>query len=82
MIMNSIQEQIKEMICSTIDVEFIEVDGDGRHFQAIVVSDIFEQKSRIERHKIIYSSLGNSFERDLHALSIKAYTREEWKNLK
>ena len=44
--MNSIQEQIKEMICSTIDVEFIEVDGDGRHFQAIVVSDIFEQKSR------------------------------------
>ena len=80
--MNSIQEQIKEMICSTIDVEFIEVDGDGRHFQAIVVSDGFEQKSRIERHKLIYSALGNSVEIDWHALSIKAYTREECKNLK
>ena len=80
--MNSIQEQINEMICASIDTELIEVDGDGRHFQAIVVSNIFEKKSRLERHKLIYSSLGNSFERDLHALSIKAYTREEWKNLK
>ena len=58
------------------------MEGDGSHFQAVIVSNIFNGKSRLDRHKLVYDALGDCFEKEVHALSFKTYTEIEWKNLK
>jgi acid stress-induced BolA-like protein IbaG/YrbA len=57
----------------------VTVTGDGRHFEAVVVSPEFEGKSLIERHRLVMASVDAEIQSDeLHALSIKAYTPEQW----
>ncbi len=51
-------------------------DG-GVHCQLKVVSERFKGKSAIERHRMIYSALGEMVRREIHAIKIKAYTPEE-----
>ena len=51
-------------------------DG-GYHFNIKIVSEKFYGKSRMERHRIIYEALGDLFPNKIHALSIKALTKEE-----
>lgn len=58
--------------------EHLSVDGDGRHFEATVVSDAFAGKTRIQRHQLVYQVLGDRMREEIHALSIKTYTPEEW----
>lgn len=70
------QEIAKHIACSHLDVT-----GDGRHFEAIVVSEEFAEKSRINRHKMIYAALGDRMKEEVHALSMKLYTNAEWENL-
>ncbi len=56
----------------------LSVTGDGQHFEAIVVSAEFAGKSRIARHQIVFKTLGKRMDGEIHALSIKTYTPEEW----
>jgi len=58
----------------------LSVDGDGRHFEALVVSDAFAGKTRIQRHQLVYQALGDRMREEIHALSIKTYTPEEWES--
>jgi BolA family transcriptional regulator, general stress-responsive regulator len=51
--------------------------GGGGHFQLIIVSPQFEGKSGQARHRMIHAALGEMLEREIHALSIKAYTPDE-----
>ncbi|MDB5812169.1 MAG: BolA family transcriptional regulator [Betaproteobacteria bacterium] len=51
--------------------------GGGGHFQLIIVSAQFEGKSSQARHRLIHAALGDMLEREIHALSIKAYTPDE-----
>lgn len=70
---------IKAAIEAAIPGAFVQVEGDGRHFQAIVVSDVFTEKSRIQRHRVVYDALGTSFDTEaLHALSIQTFTHQQW----
>ncbi|MGH8475205.1 MAG: BolA family protein [Methylococcales bacterium] len=49
----------------------------GGHFFATIVSPLFEGKSLIQRHQLVYQALGDLMQSDIHALSIKAYTPNE-----
>jgi acid stress-induced BolA-like protein IbaG/YrbA len=80
--MDNLIEKIKNKISNHLNCTHLSVEGDGRHFEAVVVSENFQGKSRVERHKFIYDALGDSMAQEIHALSMKTYTREEWKNLK
>lgn len=72
-------DQIREMIESGISTSLVKVDGDGVHFEAIVVSEEFRGKSPVARHKLVYGALGDAMSDEIHALSIKAYTADQWK---
>ena len=48
------------------------------HFDAVVVSPVFAGKHTLQRHRLIYAALGNRIGGEIHALSIEAYTPEEW----
>lgn len=51
-------------------------DGKG-HFEVTIVSDVFEECSRIERHRMIYDALGSFMDSDIHALRINALLPSE-----
>lgn len=56
----------------------LEVEGDGQHFSAVIVSPAFAGKSRIQRHQIVYAALGDRMREEIHALSMKTLTPEEY----
>ena len=72
-------DQIKAMIAAGIACELLELEGDGRHWYATVVSAEFEGKRAIQRHQKVYATLGNKMKTDeVHALSMKTFTPTEW----
>ncbi len=58
--------------------EHLEVEGDGRHFFATVVSAAFEGEPRIRRHQRVYAALGDRMKSQIHALSMKTLPPAEW----
>jgi len=54
-------------------------DG-GFHLEAVIVSEDFINKSLIERHKMIYTALGDLLKHEIHAFSMKTLTPDEWEN--
>ena len=68
-------ETVKALIEAGLPGAQVEVTGDGRHFEAVVVSEAFEGKSLIQRHRMVMAAVNNEIASDeLHALSIKANT--------
>ena len=55
-----------------------QVEGDGRHFFATIVSKEFEGSSRIARHQRVYRALGDRMREQIHALSMRTLTPAEW----
>lgn len=51
-------------------------DGRG-HFEVLLVSDAFEGRRRLERHRMVYGALGTMMQTDIHALTIRAFTKTE-----
>ena len=58
----------------------VTVEGqDGQHFSAVVISDDFVGKSRVDRQRHVFQLVGDLIATgELHALSLKTYTEEEW----
>lgn len=70
-------EQLKSWIENGFDDAAVSVEGDGHHFEAVIVSDQFEGKTRIARHQMVYAALGDKMKAEVHALSMKTLTPEE-----
>lgn len=72
-------DAIKAMIEAAIEGAEATVKGDGSHFDAIVVSEAFAGKSPVQKQKMVYAPLNDLITSgELHALTIKAYTPDEW----
>ena len=71
-------DAIKTMIEQGIPECQVLIDGDGTHYQAIVISDQFTCKTMVQQHQMVYKVLGDKVGTDIHALSIQTYTQEEW----
>lgn len=52
----------------------------GGHFSALIVSEAFEGKSPVQRHQLVYRTLGELLRTDIHAFSMKAYTPSEFQS--
>lgn len=76
-----IEDIIYEKIAVGIKCTHLDVSGDGRHFDAVVVSDEFVSKPLLERHRMIYTALGELMKEEVHALSMKLYTKLEWEKV-
>ena len=72
-------EHLRAIIAAGLDCRHLEVDGDGRHWSAVVVSPSFEGLRLIARHQKVYATLGQKMQTDeVHALSMKTFTPAEW----
>ena len=72
-------DNVRDYIRQGLDCEHIHVEGDGRHFEAVIVSKEFEGKGMLQQHQLVYRVLGDNME-NIHALSMKTFTPEQWAN--
>lgn len=76
-------ETIKQLIETGIPGSKAVVQGDdGTHFDAVIVSDTFTDKSRVQQHQIVYRALGAKMGNEIHALSIQTCTPEQWAEMR
>ena len=76
-------EEIKSLIKEAIpdaDIMIEDTAGDENHYSATIKSKIFNGKSKIEQHKIVYAALKGKMGNELHALAIKTKERNGSKN--
>jgi acid stress-induced BolA-like protein IbaG/YrbA len=72
-------EELQALIAAGLDCQHLTVSGDGRHWQAVIVSSAFEGQRLIQRHQRVYATLGRRMQTDeVHALSMKTLTPAEW----
>ena len=71
-------QSVRQGIEAGLACEHLEVAGDGQHFDALVVSHAFEGRSRVQRHQLVYAALGERMREEIHALSMRCLTPDEW----
>lgn len=72
-------QQLHHIIAAGLQCNHLEVEGDGRHWSAVIVSPAFDGKRLIQRHQAVYATLGEKIRTDeVHALSMKTHTPAEW----
>ncbi|MFC3625482.1 BolA family protein [Vogesella amnigena] len=70
---------IQDVISAGLACDFIQVNGDdGTHFDALIVSPEFSGRNRVQRHQLVYQALGDRMRAEIHALSMKTLSPEEW----
>jgi len=75
-------KQVEEMISTGLADARVQVEsGDGRHFAALVIAREFDGLGKIQRHQLVYRTLGELVGREIHALSIRAFSPQEWSAL-
>jgi Predicted transcriptional regulator, BolA superfamily len=72
-------EQVRQYILDGLPCEHVEVQGDGQHFEALIVSSAFDGKRLIARHQMVYAALGERMREEIHALSMRTLTPQEFK---
>jgi acid stress-induced BolA-like protein IbaG/YrbA len=72
-------KQIETFIAQGLSCEHLVVMGDdGQHFEAVIVSEEFAGKSMVQQHQMVYKALGDKMRSEIHALSMRTFTPEQW----
>lgn len=72
-------ESIEHSIKSGLPCTWVKVmSDDGHHFSAVIVSELFQGKNIVKQHQLVYQALGDRMREEVHALSMKTYTPEQW----
>jgi stress-induced morphogen len=72
-------EQIEKLIRERLpdaEVSIRDLAGDGDHYAALVVSEAFRGKTRVQQHQMVYDALRGSMGSELHALALQTYPPE------
>lgn len=72
-------EDVQAYIAQGLQCEHVEVAGDGQHFEAVIVSEAFRGKNRVQQHQLVYKALGDRMRAEIHALSMRTLTPEQWR---
>lgn len=74
-------ETIEQLLREHLEDAHVAVSGDGRHFQALIVTPEFEGLNRIKQHRRVYDVLGEHIDSDvLHAISMRTLTPAQWRD--
>ena len=75
-------ESIERSISAGLLCEHLEVEGDGQHFRALIVSPTFEGLSKVKQHQLVYATLGGRMREEIHALSMTTLTPAQWQAMR
>lgn len=74
-------EQVESLLTQAFPGETVQVEnpqGDGEHYQVLIVSGQFQNKSMVEQHQMVYAALGGAMHSKIHAMALRTYTPEQW----
>ena len=71
-------DDVRRYIEEGLACQHVEVSGDGHHFEAIIVSEAFRGRNRVQQHQLVYKALGERMREEIHALSMQTLTPEDW----
>jgi acid stress-induced BolA-like protein IbaG/YrbA len=71
-------DSIERSIRAGLDCTHLQVSGDGAHFEAVIVSPAFAGLTRVRQHQLVYAALGDRMREEIHALSMKTFSPQEW----
>lgn len=87
--MSIIEKNILKKLNSSFEPVYLKVINESHmhsgpinaetHFKLIIVSAVFMNKNKIERHRMVYELLSHELSEYIHALAIHTYTQTEWK---
>ena len=69
--------ELEDLIRAGIPDAEITIRGEGDHFEAVVVSAAFENRTMVEQHRMVYETLGDCMGGEIHALALKTLTPVE-----
>jgi len=72
-------EDIQRLIEAGLAGAQVKVGGDGYHFEAVIVSPAFAGKTKVQQHQMVYRTLGDKMKQEIHALSMRTLTPEQWR---
>ncbi|ASG66564.1 BolA family transcriptional regulator [Idiomarina sp. X4] len=73
------EEQLKTLLNDALDLSELYVKVDGANVEIIAVSEAFESMNKVKRQQAIYAPLNPHIASgEIHAVSIKAYTPDDW----
>jgi acid stress-induced BolA-like protein IbaG/YrbA len=73
--------ELRNTIMNSLPCDHVEVLGDdGQHFEAVIVSPQFTDKSMVQQHQLVHLTLGDSMRAEIHALSMKTLTPQQYLN--
>jgi acid stress-induced BolA-like protein IbaG/YrbA len=75
-------EDITGYIRKGLACEHVAVQGDGQHWEAVIVSAEFAGKNKVQQHQLVYHALGDRMREEIHALSMQTLTPEQWQAAK
>jgi acid stress-induced BolA-like protein IbaG/YrbA len=71
--------QLRHYIMEGLPCDHVEVLGDdGQHFEAVVVSSHFTDKTKVQQHQLVYVALGDRMRSEIHALAMRTFTPVAW----
>ena len=72
-------EELKQLLMATDEVDDVQVEGDGYHYDVTIVSDAFLGKTKVARQQWVYARLNEYIiSGRLHAVNMKTWTKAEW----
>jgi acid stress-induced BolA-like protein IbaG/YrbA len=74
-------DSIERSIAAGLACEHLEVEGDGQHFRAVVVSAAFAGLTKVRQHQLVYAALGERMREEIHALSMTTLTPDQWREM-
>lgn len=74
----TLEERIRQGLGGVSHIVVNDLTGTKDHWEAVIVSDAFAGKSRIQQHQMVYAALGELMSGPIHALALKTYTPESW----
>ena len=72
--------EIEELILKTFPKAKITIDdlrGDGDHYAAQIITEVFRGKSRVQQHQMVYNAMGGRVGKELHALALNTSAPKE-----
>ncbi|MDE1310127.1 BolA family transcriptional regulator [Vibrio aestuarianus subsp. cardii] len=71
--------KVQQLLDEALNLQEIHVKGESSHYEVIAVDACFDGMSRVKKQQLIYAPLMEYIQRnDIHAVSIKAFTPDEW----
>lgn len=77
-----IEERIRKGIEGVEHLEVRDLTGTKDHYEAVIVSPVFEGRSRVDQQRLVFAALGELMDGPIHALTFKTYTPTKWAETK